>query len=76
MRLCVTDRNGIPQLHFPAWGTGTTYTISGNGLEREVGFTTGEKYKQWLDISNLPAGEYHVNLLACGNGGGFMLRIK
>ena len=63
-------------LHFPTWGTGTTYKVSGNGLEREVGFITDEKDKQWLDISNMPAGEYHVNLLACGNGGSFTLKIK
>ena len=38
-------------LHFPTWGTGTTYKITGGGVEREVGFVTDEEEKQWLDIA-------------------------
>ena len=63
-------------LHFPTWGTGTTYKINGNGIEREVGFMTDEAEKQWLDITDLPVGRYNVNLLACGNGGSFTLNIR
>jgi len=63
-------------LHFPSWGTGTTYKISGSSVEREVGSTFGEQEKQWLNITDMPAGDYHVWLLACGNGGFFTLRIK
>lgn len=63
-------------LHFPSWGTGTTYKINGNGIEREVGFMTDEEEKQWLDITDLPVGRYNVNLLACGNGGSFTLSIR
>jgi hypothetical protein len=63
-------------LHFPAWGTGTDYKITGNGLERSVGFGIDEKEKQWLEISDLPVGDYSVHLLACGNGGFFKLRIQ
>lgn len=63
-------------VHFPNWGTGTTYKISGNGVEREVGFVTDEAEKQWLDITDLPVGSYNVNLLACGNGGSFTITVK
>lgn len=63
-------------LHFPGWGTGTTYKLDGNGVEREVGFTNGDKKEQWMDITDLPTGSYSVKLWACGNGGNFTLRIK
>ena len=63
-------------LHFPSWGTGTTYKLNGHGVEREVGFMTDNEEKQWLDITDLPVGSYNVNLLACGNGGSFTLTVK
>lgn len=63
-------------LRFPSWGTETTYKITGNVLERSVGFGIDEKEKQWLEISDLPVGDYSVHVLACGNGGFFKLRIR
>ena len=63
-------------LHFPSWGTGTTYKLNGHGIEREVGFMTDNEEKQWLDITDLPVGSYNVNLLACGNGGSFTITVK
>lgn len=63
-------------LRFPSWGTGTAYKITGNGIEREVGFMTDEEEKQWFDITDLPSGRFTVNLFSCGNGGSFTLSIK
>ena len=63
-------------LHFPSWGTGTSYKLNGNGVEREVGFAMDEKEKQWLDITDFPSGSYNVHLMACGNGGFFTLNIQ
>jgi hypothetical protein len=64
-------------LQFPAQGTGTTYRLQRDTLVREVGFYMhDEGGRDWLDISTLPSGMYHVTLLACGNGGGFTLNIE
>lgn len=63
-------------LRLQAWGTQSNYSITGNGMEMSVGFMFGEPDKQWMDITGLPVGEYKGWLLACGNGGGFTLRIE
>lgn len=63
-------------LYLPSWGTGSTYKLKGNGVEREVGFITEQEEKQWLDITDMPVGSYHVDLLACGNGGSFTLTVR
>lgn len=64
-------------LQFPAQGTSTTYRLQRDTIVREVGFYMhDESEAEWLDISTLPPGEYHVTLLACGNGGSFALNIK
>lgn len=63
-------------LYFPPQGTETEYTLHMDSVTRDLHFTFDEVKKQWLDITDLPAGDYNVSLLACGNGGGFTLRIK
>ena len=68
---CITH-----MLHFPAQGTETEYALQMDSVKRDLHFTFDEVKRQWLDITDLPAGEYQVRLLACGNGGGFTLRIK
>ncbi len=65
-------------LRLPSWGTETEYTLT---------VKEGEKYKSrsaqffsghygMIDITNLPAGVYGMGLSACGNGGGFTIRIE
>jgi hypothetical protein len=63
-------------LFFPAWGTGTSYEITNEAISQMVYFRIEVKEKQWLDITELPEGDYGIHLLACGNGGFFTLRIK
>ncbi len=63
-------------LRLPPQGTETRYIFRMDTVERDLHFGFDEDSKQWLDISLMPAGEYHVRLLACGNGGSFTLHIK
>jgi len=63
-------------LRLPPQGTETRYIIRMDTFERDLHFGFDEDDKQWLDIGQMPAGEYHVRLLACGNGGTFTLRLR
>lgn len=75
---------GTHLLHFPAQGTQTAYAISGgtaadlgtSAYQGRVAFNIGEEEKQWLDVTALPAGDYTISLLACGNGGTFVLKLR
>ncbi|HVD98050.1 MAG TPA: hypothetical protein VNB90_07575 [Cytophagaceae bacterium] len=57
-----------------SWGTETSYTLSTFMRNKHAHFFTGEKGS--MDISGLSSGAYEMNLIACGNGGTFTLRIK
>src|SRR5262245_62118402 len=63
-------------LWFPSGGTETMYIVRMDTIKRELHFFTGETEKQWLDVAGLPSGTYAVSMMACGNGGGFTLRLK
>lgn len=63
-------------LRLPPQGTETRYIIRMDTVEHDLRFGFDEEDAQWLDITLMPAGEYHASLLACGNGGSFTLRIK
>lgn len=68
-------------LKLQSWGTETEYrltgTIKGKTYQRSAHFFHGETNgKSFIDITNLPAGNYGISLLACGNGGGFGLTIR
>jgi len=66
----------VHMLVLQSWGTSTSYTLNSSELkhERSAHFSSGQKGV--MDITDLPAGEYGMGLMACGNGGGFTLRIK
>jgi hypothetical protein len=57
-----------------SWGTQTSYILSSTKEERTASFNSGKNGT--MDITNLPEGKYGMSLMACGNGGGFTLRIK
>jgi hypothetical protein len=61
------------------WGTQTDYTLTRNDsvikVHRSVGFFASQRYGL-IDITDLPNGTYEMGLLACGNGGGFTVRLK
>lgn len=69
---------------FPSWGTETFYTITGgpgsgvdtSGHGAQLHFTHDEENKQWLDVTDLPPGDYTVSLIADGNGGSFILKLR
>ncbi len=69
---------------FPAWGTETAYTITGgpgsgvdtSGKGAQLHFFLQEQEKQWLDLTGWPPGDYTVSLVACGNGGSFILKLR
>ena len=63
-------------LWFPSGGTETSYVVRMDTIERKLHFFMGETEKQWLDVADLPSGTYNVGMMACGNGGGFTLRLK
>lgn len=67
-------------LNLQAWGTETEYDLSdstGKAIAKAHFFMSDKASgNRQIDISNLPAGKYNMYLLACGNGGGFGLRIK
>ena len=61
------------------WGTQTGYTLTRNDsvikVYKSVSFWAGQPYGI-IDITNLPSGTYGMGLMACGNGGGFTIRLK
>lgn len=75
---------GTHFVRFPAWGTGTAYTLIGgpvsgvdtSGKNGELHFFTREEEKQWVDMTSWPPGDYTVRLVACGNGGLFTLKLR
>lgn len=77
-------RNNSCKVHIlklQSWGTETEYnlsgTINGKTYSRNAHFFHGPgSGSNTMDITDLPAGDYGMYLLACGNGGGFGLRIK
>ena len=76
-------RSGNCKVHIlklQSWGTETEYDLSDSTgkILAKAHFSMLDKTsgKRQIDISNLPAGKYNMYLLACGNGGGFGLRIK
>jgi len=74
---------GSHLVRFPLWGTQTTYIITFNPYfsdhTREP-FTLEtsalDDVDYWLDITDWPVGDHSVNLLACGNGGTFTLKLR
>jgi hypothetical protein len=66
-------------LKLSGWGTQTGYTLTRNDsvihVNKSVSFTAMQRYGL-IDITDLPAGIYAMGLTACGNGGGFTLRLK
>lgn len=68
-------------LRLQSWGTETEYklsgTVNGKTYSRNAHFFHGPgSGPNTMDITDLPAGDYGMSLLACGNGGGFGLTIK
>lgn len=76
--------SGTHLVKFPAWGTQTAYIITGgpgsgadtSGHDAQLQFGMGEQDKQWLDMTQWPPGDYTVRLIACGNGGSFVLKLR
>ena len=66
-------------LKLKGWGTETSYTLTRNDsvikVHRSVSFSAFKRYGV-IDITDLPEGTYEMSLLACGNGGGFTVRLK
>lgn len=70
--------------HFPAWGTETKYTIEGgpgSGVDTSgqeaVLHSIGKRAEQLsLDVTSWPPGDYSVTLVACSNGGSFLLKLR
>lgn len=75
---------GTHLARFPGWGTETAYTITGgpgsgvdtSGKGAHLHFSRQEEEKQWLDLTGWPPGDYTVSLVACGNGGSFILKLR
>jgi hypothetical protein len=68
-------------LKLQPWGTETENqlgaTIGGKSYSRKAHFFMGPGGgDRFIDITNLPAGNYSGYLLACGNGGSFGLTIR
>lgn len=70
-------------VHFPLWGTQTSYTITFNPYyadqtKEPVTLDTSalDDVNYWLDITDWPIGDHPVQLLACGNGGTFTLKLR
>ncbi len=61
-------------LHLESWGTQTSYNLNSPKYSRSSHFNIGQRGT--MDITDLPADSYSMSLQACGNGGGFILRIK
>jgi hypothetical protein len=71
----------IQIVRLPSQGTETEYhltgTINGKTYSRNAHFLYGKtSNSNLMDITDLPSGTYRMQLLACGNGGGFGLTIK
>lgn len=75
---------GTHLVKFPAWGTETAYRVVGGpgsgvdttGKNAQLHFFMDQEDKQWLNVSGWPPGDYAVSLLACGNGGSFVLKLR
>ena len=75
---------GTHLARFPAWGTETACTITGgpgsgvdtSGKGAQLHFFRQEQEKQWLDLTGWPPGDYTVSLVAFGNGGSFILKLR
>ena len=70
-------------VHFPLWGTQTSYTITFNPYfpDRTKEPVTLESsalddVNYWLDITDWPVGDHPVHLSASGNRGTFTLKLR
>ena len=80
MRSCYCGKHFV---HFPLWGSQTTYTITfyphfPDQTKEPVTLDSSalDDVNYWLDITDWPVGDHSVRLLACGNGGTFTLKLR
>jgi hypothetical protein len=70
-------------VQFPSRGTATEYFITFVPYLQErnmdpvhIDLALGENAERPIDVTDWPIGDHHVRMLACGNGGTFILKLR
>jgi hypothetical protein len=62
-------------LIMPCGGTETKIIVSGNSFNQQI-HINHRGCPPFIELTNLPDGEYHANMFACGLGGGVTFNLK